>query len=363
MAILLWIAGFLAIIAGMPQLAIATWTVIVINGLFSFFQEYRADKALEELAKMLPNKVKVYCNGEVVMLLAEEITVGDLIVLETGNRVPADAKIIEAVGLSLDNSLLTGESVPVDRNEAEFNLGGKNITESSNMIFAGTTVTGGSGRAVVYAVGSRTEIGKVSKLTQNIKKGESTLEIQVQKIVKLITAVSFILGVLAFATAVFGLGLDLKVGFIFAIGIIVANIPEGLLPTLSMSLAIGVQRTAKQNALIRRLSAVETLSAASVICTDKTGTITENQLTVKTIWTPNSAIAFEGLGYEKAGKYELINGTDHNSIEMLLVVASICSEANIVENKSNAEMWDISGSPTEAALLIAVTKYGIDIDL
>lgn len=362
MALLLWAAGFLAIIAGMPELAIATWTVIVLNALFSFFQEYRADRALAELASMLPNFVKVYRDGALVNLLASELTVGDQIVLQSGDRVPADARILESAGLLLDNSLLTGESLPVDRDAAAFDLRDKEITEAANLLFAGTTVTSGKAKALVYAVGSRTEIGKVSKLTQSIQRGESTLEIQVQKIVKFITVLSFILGVLAFAAAVWGVGLDVKLGFIFALGIIVANVPEGLLPTVSMSLAVGVQRMAKQNALIRRLSAVETLSAVSVICTDKTGTITENQLTVKTVWTHDAAIAFAGIGYEKEGSYEILTGDDNNSIELLLIAAGVCSESDIVTNNTNPLIWDIIGSPTEAAMLIAAAKYGIFAD-
>lgn len=372
MAILLWIAGFLAIIAEMPELAIATWAVIVINALFSFFQEYKADKALTELANMLPNKVNVYRDGELMTSLAEDLTIGDLLVLETGNSVPADARILESAGLNLDNSLLTGESISVGRNENEFNQNDKTITESTNLVFAGTTVTEGKALAVVYAIGSQTELGKVSKLTQTIQRGESTLEIQVQKIVKFITKVAIVLGLLAFALAVFGVGLDYKVGFIFAIGIIVANIPEGLLPTVSLSLAVGVQRMAKQNALVRRLSAVETLSAVSVICTDKTGTITQNQLMVKKLWTPDLVAEFEGAGYAKEGKVTLKNqrtieqrpelSTEEDRIRMLLTASTLCSEATIVTNKADPHLWDVLGAPTEAALLIAAEKYGLRID-
>jgi P-type E1-E2 ATPase len=271
MALLLWAAGILAIVAGMPQLAVATWAVIIINALFAFYQEFKADKTLSNLANMLPNKVKVVRNGESIVLLSEEVTIGDLIILDAGDCVPADARIIESERLTLDNSLLTGESNPVDRNENAVDLTDKGITESTNLVFAGTTVTVGKARAIVYAIGSQTEIGKLSKLTQTIIRGESNLEIQVQKIVRFITKVALVLGLLAFSLAVFGVGLSYKVGFIFALGIIVANIPEGLLPSVSLSLAVGVQRMAKQNALIRRLAAVETLSAVSVICTDKTG--------------------------------------------------------------------------------------------
>lgn len=365
MAVLLWIAGFLAIIAGMPEIAYAAWAVIVINALFAFIQEYKADKALAELAQMLPNRVKVYREGKLAVLQANELTVGDVIVLEAGDSVPADARLTEAIGLFLDNSLLNGESVPVDRSETEFDLSSENITESPNFVFAGTMVTEGKAKAVVFAVGSQTEIGKVSKLTQAIKRGESTLEIQVQKIVKFITKVALALGLIAFSIAVFGAGLDFRVGFIFAIGIIVANIPEGLLPIVSLTLAIGIQRMAKQNALIKRLLAVESLSAASVICTDKTGTLTENQMTVRKIWTLDTSAEISGTGYEKAGDFALADSSKKNRkdlIAILLTAAAVCSEAAITDDESNPLQWHIIGSPTEAALLIAGAKYGISAD-
>ncbi len=362
MALLLWAAGILAIIAGMPQLAFATWAVIVINAAFAFFQEFRADRALAELAKMIPNRVKTYRNGELVIISAEETTVGDVIVLGAGDHVPADSRLIQADGLFLDNSLLTGESFPVDRSREEFDLQDKSAVESTNLIFAGTTVTEGKAVAVVYAAGSQTEIGKISKLTRTIQRGESTLEVQVQKIVKFITKVALVMGVAAFLMAVLGAGIEPRVGFIFAIGIIVANIPEGLLPTVSLTLAVGVQRMAKQNALVKKLSAVETLSATSVICTDKTGTITENKLTVKKIWTPDTAAEIGGAGYEKDGEIFIEHESGRRAVELLLTAAVVCSEATIKESKSDAAEWDIFGDPTEAAMLVSAAKYGISAE-
>lgn len=361
MAVLLWIAGFLAIIAGMPELALATWAVIVINALFAFFQEFKADKALTEIAHMLPNMVKVIRNNERTIIHAEEVTLGDLIILDAGDRVPADARVVEAEGLSLDNSLLTGESLPVDRNEQECNLAEEAVFDSTNLIFAGTKVVMGSALAVVYAIGGNTEIGKLSGLTQTIVRGESNLEVQVQQIVKFITKVSLVLGAIAFSLAVFGVGLSFKVGVIFAIGVTVANIPEGLLPTVSLSLATGVQRMAKRKVLVRRLAAVEALSAVSVICTDKTGTITENQLTVRKIWTPDTSAQFEGRGFEKKGGCRLENQANAGVIGNLLKAAVVCSDTDIAENKENPLVWKVIGSSTEAALLIAAKKFGLEI--
>ncbi|MDV3429051.1 MAG: cation-transporting P-type ATPase [Bacillota bacterium] len=362
MAILLWVAGILAFIAGMPQLAVATWAVIVINALFSFLQEFKADKALSELSDMIPSYVKVYRNGELTTLPAEDITIGDTIVLEAGDSVPADARLIKTHSLFLNNSMLTGESVPLNRTEEEFDAEGKPVSEINNFVFAGTTVTQGKGTAVVYAIGNDTQIGQVSTLTQTIVKGDSTLEVQVEKIVKFITKVAIILGAAAFLAAVLVTGMSWKVGFIFAIGILVANVPEGLLPTVSLCLAVGVQRMAKEKALVRKLSAVETLSAASVICTDKTGTLTQNQLMVRKIWTPDGEAEVSGSGYKKDGEVILKERKARKSLEMLFSSAIICSEANIKDSKKNQDEWEVIGSPTEASILIAAEKYGISVN-
>ena len=360
MAILLWIAAVLAWVAKMPELAIATCCVVIINGLFSFFQEYKADKALSELGNLLPNKINIYRDGKCFSINVEDITIGDLIRLETGNSIPADARIIHSEGLSLDNSLLTGESVPVDRTEKPDDISNKNITECQNFIFAGTTVTTGKGLAIVFALGKDTQIGEISQLTQNIKRGESNLEIQVQKIVKFITKIALVLGVASFCLAIYG-GMSYKWGAIFALGMLVANIPEGLLPTVSLSLAMGVQRMAKRNALIRKLSAVETLSSVSVICTDKTGTITENQLTVNRIWTLDSNVLVGGLGLEKEGKIEISN-LKSSSVDKLMITSILCSDTDLITNEQNPGLWKIVGNSTEGALLIASQKGGFHLE-
>lgn len=361
MAILLWAAGILAFVAGMPQLGIATWAVIVINALFSFFQEFKADKALAQLSDMIPSQVKVYRDGGLTVIPAEDVTVGDTIVLEAGDSVPADARLIKTDSLYLNNSMLTGESVPLNRTEAAFDGTDKPISELPNVVFAGTVATEGRGEAVVYAIGDKTEIGKVSNLTQTIQRGNSTLEVQIQKIVKFITKVALILGAAAFLMAIFFTKMDWKVGLIFAIGILVANVPEGLLPTVSLCLAVGVQRMAKEKALVRKLSAVETLSAATVICTDKTGTLTQNQLMVKKLWTPDTAAELTGTGYKKDGRVVLEKEDAKKPVGLLFTCAAVCSEANIRTNKSDPGEWEVIGSPTEASLLIAAEKYGMEI--
>lgn len=361
MALLLWVAGLLAFLVDMPELGWATWAVVIINATFSFWQEYRADQALSALGKLLPRKAKLYRSGRLAIVQVEDIVPGDILVLEAGDHVPADARLVEADALLVDGSLLTGESLPVEHNALPVDASAQPLSESPNLLFAGTTVVAGRGIAIVYATGKQTEFGKVAKLTAGLSRGKSTLELQVQRIVQVITRIALVMGLLVFALAVWWIGLDLRESFIFAIGIIVANVPEGLLPTVSLSLAVGVQRMAKQNALVRRLSAVEALSATTVICTDKTGTLTLNEMTVRKIWVPNSEIQIVGNGYEKQGEIKLPSEELAKQLQMVLTIAAVCSEADIVTANDHSDSWQIIGDPTEAAMLVCAARAGMTV--
>jgi len=361
MALLLWVAGILAFSVDIPELGWATWAVVFINAMFSFWQEYRADKALIALSAMLPRKVKVYRNGILEQVVSEEIVIGDVLVIEAGDHISADARLVEAENLMVDLSLLTGESLPVACNASAMVDTGQPTSRSPNLLFAGTTATSGRGIAVVYASGKKTELGKVTKLTTEVVREKSSLELQVQRIVRLITFLALSMGALVFILAFWWLGMDLRACFILCIGIIVANVPEGLLPAVSLSLAVGVRRMALQNALVRKLSAVETLCATSVICTDKTGTITMNEVTVKRIWLPECEVEVSGNGYEKQGELTIPNSEIGNQIELLLTIGAVCSEADIETDYKNDKLWRIMGDPTEGALLVAAAKFGLDI--
>ena len=357
MALLLWLAGILAFMVDMPELGWATWAVIVLNAVFSFWQEYRADKALSALSAMLPRRVKVYRDGKLLQILADELVLGDVLLVEAGDHVPADARLLEAEDLFVDVSLLTGESLPVECSAlAKSDDAGEGAL--GNRLFAGTMISAGRGIAVVYAVGRQTELGKVTKLTAGIVRQKSALELQVQKVVRLITVLALSMGLLVFVLAVWLLDIDLRSSFIFCIGIIVANVPEGLLPTVSLSLAVGVQRMAQQNALVRKLSAVESLCATSVICTDKTGTLTMNEVTVKKVWLPEGSALFSGNGYEKEGAVTMQGQSEREQLELLLTIGSICSDAQIEEDENQSSHWAIKGDPTEVALLVAAAKNG-----
>lgn len=361
MALLLWVAGALAFLAGMPQLGWATWAVVLINGLFSFWQEYRADRTLLKIMGLLPRQVKVYRDGRTVAIAAEDIVVGDILLLEAGDHIPADARVIEAEEAYCDLSLLTGESIPAERTANAGTDKGQPLILSPNIVFAGTTLVAGRIIAAVYAIGRQTELGAVNRLAAGVVREKSTLEIQVRHIVRVITTIAALMGLVIFVLAIWFLELDFQTGFLFAIGIIVANVPEGLLPTVSLSLAVGVQRMARRNALVRRLSSLETLGATSVICTDKTGTLTKNEVTAKKIWLPECQAEITGSGYERNGAVLLSCAEGKNQLEVLLTVAIVCSEADLDPHGAENDDWKFTGDPTEAAFLIGATKYGWNI--
>lgn len=289
LAIMLWVASILAFISGTPLLSYVIWSIIFINAVFSFVQERKADQALQALSQMIPNNVKVCRDGEVIVKTADELVPGDVIHLMAGDKVPADIRVVFSHNLFVDNSMLTGESVPVNRDEVCEDLQG-DIINSRNLLFAGTSITGGDAKGVVLATGKNTQLGNITQTTATITKGKSSLEIQIQRITKVLSIIAGVIGILAFSISLFVSNFTVNAALIFAIGIIVANIPEGLMPTVSLSLALSVQRMAKKNALVRKQSAVETLSSTTVICTDKTGTLTQNKMFAKRIWTADGII-------------------------------------------------------------------------
>ena len=367
MALLLWIGGLLAFVSRTPELGWAIWAVILINGAFSFWQEYRAERALDELGRMLPPQVRVRRDGELRILPARELVPGDVIELEEGDRVPADARVTWSALLSVDISVLTGESTPQPRRADPLPEGTNGRPgEASNLVLGGTTVATGRARAVVYATGAATEFGRVAHLTATVERERSTLEVQVARIARVISALALGWGVAVFVLTYLLVGIELDESFIFAIGIIVANIPEGLLPTVTLSLAITVQRMAGRNALVRRLSAVETLSAISGICTDKTGTLTKNEMTVTELWTRAATASLSGTGYRLAGElHTSAAGERLRPLRLLLAGAALCSNARLQRGGGpGAAPGEVSvlGDPTEGALCVAAAKAGLGLE-
>lgn len=361
MALLLWVAGTLAFISGTPELGWAIWAVIWINAGFSFWQEFQAEKALAALNKMLPAQAKVYRDGTLCEIAVREIVPGDVMELEEGDRISADARLVSAQSCYVDVSVLTGESLPVARNAEPVTTEKMRASDASNLVFAGSTVAAGRGLAVVYATGTHTEFGQVAHMTATVKREPSTLEVQINRVVHIITAIALGMGVLVFLLTNLMVGMGAKESFIFAIGIIVALVPEGLLPTVTLALAFGVKRMAKRNALVRRLSAVETLSATTIICTDKTGTLTKNEMTVRQLWIPATEIEVTGVGYEPTGEVRVTNQRQKLQVNLLLVGAALCCNARL-NHPAGSSQWQEIGDPTEAALLVAALKNGLNLE-
>jgi len=333
LAILLWIAAFLAFLSeylkpgeGMLHLGFAIVAVIVINAVFTFIQEYRAERAMEAMTKMLPFNVKAVRDGKIKEISARELVPGDIILLEEGDKVPADARLIEAEGIKVNNAPLTGESEPVTRTPGPEN---GELLESANIVFAGTTVVSGEGKAAVFATGMRTEFGRIAHLTGTVRAGPTPLQREIIKVTRIIAVLALGIGALFFLIGYF-IGRSFWQNFIFAIGVIVALVPEGLLPTVTLSLAMGSQRIAKKKALMKSLASVETLGSVTVICTDKTGTLTENKMTVKRVF--------------EAGKEPLKPS--------LSDVALLCNNTKVVEGV-------LKGEPTELALYRAALDRGV----
>jgi sodium/potassium-transporting ATPase subunit alpha len=257
--------------------------VALLNALFSFIQEYRAERAMQALQQFLPQRVQVVRNGVVCRILSEELVPGDVLVIGEGDRVPADARLVECEDLVANNAPLTGESKPVHL--AECSMEGR-LIESRNIVFAGCAILKGQGLGVVFATGIRTEFGKVAHLSQAIHRNLSSLERETAHMVRVLAVIAVAMGVAFFAYGVVS-GRSLWVNLVFMMGIIVANVPEGLLPTFTLSLAMGSLRMARKNVLVKGLSAVEGLGAVHVICIDKTGTLTCNELRITNITTPD----------------------------------------------------------------------------
>ena len=341
-ALLLWLGAALALVGGLPELSAAIVVVILVNAVFAFAQEYRAERASEALRGVLPLTARVRRGGEERELPAEELVPGDVVVLQPGDRVSADAEVLSRHELRVDNSTLTGESRPV---------------EPERLVYAGTHVARGTAEAVVVATGMATEFGRIAELTQRGKEDPSPLEVELRRVTRVVALMSFGLGALFFVVAGF-LGLGLEERFVFAIGVTVANVPEGLLPTVTLSLALGTQRMARRNALVRRLSAVETLGETTVICTDKTGTLTENQMTVERVWSPDAGwFEVEGAGYETFGRFRQDGQvTNARPLRELLRCALLCNDARLTAGTAGVE---VVGDPTEAALVVVAEKGGL----
>jgi calcium-translocating P-type ATPase len=340
LALLLWAAAGLSWLAGIAAVAIAIVIVIFLNALFAFFQEMQAERAVEALQAYLPQHANVLRDGAPVTVEAARLVPGDVLLLAEGDRISADARMLTGT-IEVDASTLTGESVPVARS-ADLADAGVPLLQARDLIFSGTTCTGGEATALVVATGMHTELGRIAALSERVKPEQSPLERQVRRVAWLIAIIAVAMAAAFLPVATLGAGLSFTQAIVFAVGLIAGNVPEGLLPVITLALAIGVRELVQRGAVVKRLSSVETLGSTDVICTDKTGTLTQNRMRVITLWTAAGETAPAGSA--------------SRPVHAMAEVMAACNNARLDGDTGPA------GDPTEIALLSAAAALGADPD-
>lgn len=342
-SILLWCAAGLALLGGLPELAVAIVLVVAINGTFAFAQEYRAERAAQSLQELMPRQSRVRRDGRTSTLPVAEIVPGDVVLLSEGDRVPADIRCVHSWDLRVDEASLTGESEP------------RNVADDED-IWTGTYVVGGEAVGTATTTGADTRFARVAQLTTSGRRPVTPLELEIHRLVRTIAIIAVSVGVSAFAVMVL-LGVPASAGFLFAVGVAVALVPESMLPTVTLSLAIGAKRMARANALVRHLESVETLGSTTVICTDKTGTLTQNRMQVVSVWTPRGSVQLRGSGYQPQAVVLTENPAAEVSAVEVAEAARACSAGRITVG--SAGEWTASGDPMEAAIDALAHRLGV----
>lgn len=363
----LFAAAVISFLVGKIIDTIVVAVVIAFNTSIGLFQEHKAEAALQALKSMAAPEADVIRDcpekGTCIEMRvkAREIVPGDIILLDAGDKVPADARIFEAINLEIDESMLTGESTPVRKTTEPLDKD-LPVADRKNMAFSGTIVTQGRGKAVVVATGMKTEIGKIAELIKETEKAETPIQKRTSDLSKKLGLFALIASSLILTVSLLR-GFEFYQTFLFALAAAVSAIPEGLPAVMTITLAVGVNRMAKRNAIIRKLQAVDTLGSATVICTDKTGTLTTNQLTVQKIFVNGKMVKVTGVGFAPEGKFEIdgvpIDPKNEKTLSLLLEVAALCNDARLRQHKSDDKYrWEIYGDPTEGALIVALEKAG-----
>ncbi len=348
--------------------AITIGIIVALVAVAGFVQEYRAEKAIEALKKLAAPKARVMRDGKEAMIPAREVVPGDVLVLEAGDTVPADARIIEAVELKTDEAVLTGESTPVGKNLIAVKPEAP-IAERQNMLFMATHTIYGRGKAVVVSTGMKTEFGKIAELVQTAEEEETPLERKLDSFAKKIAKVVVAVCVLIFALEAFDVVVSQAIeaegfiqAFLSSISLAISAVPEGLPAIVTITLALSAREYARRNAIIRKLSSAESLGATTVICSDKTGTLTKGEMTVRRLHTNGKTVEVTGVGYEPKGEFHQsttpINPKDDKNLTLLLRIGALCSNAQLDRNEKG--IWSIIGDPTEGALIVAAAKAGFE---
>lgn len=362
--LLMVLAAAISLWQGDLTLALIIFTLSIINGGFSYWRERRARQATEKLRRLLPAYAHVVRDGVEVHLPSIEVVPGDVLMLAEGDKIPADARLVEEYGLRVNNAALTGEAVAARKVADASYLTGISELERPNLIFAGTSVASGTGRAVVHATGMLTQFGRIAHLTQTVREGPSPFQKELERLGRILSILAVAIGGAVWALATFDprVGTHFSNPLLLALGTIVAVTPEGLPATLTLSLAMAVQRLASRGVLAKRLTVVETLGNVSVICTDKSGTLTQNQMTVREIWVAGRRLQVTGVGYTPLGEYlpSPAGSPCEADLEALLTAALCCNNARLNPPTPEHPAWSSLGDQTEAALKAAALKYGLE---
>ena len=357
MILVLMAAAVVTFLIGHGKDTVVILAIVVFNGVVGFVQEYRAGQAMDALKQMSSPQARLVRGGETTLVPAAEVVPGDIVLLEQGDIVTADMRLLEAPGLKINEAPLTGESEPVAKvTEPLPEVGAKTSADQRNMAFSGTAVTLGRARGLVVSTGMSTAIGRIAELLQEGEDEATPLQLKLGQLGKWLAIAALLI-----CAVVFGLGVargePVEEMFLVAVSLAVAAIPEGLPAVVTISLALGARRMAARRALVRRLPAVETLGSVSVICTDKTGTLTENRMLVERLWTPNSEYQVSGDGYSPDG--QLTPSADDDALARRAAhVAAACNDATLVSPDGGGD-WAITGDPTEGSLVAFAAKLGV----
>ncbi|MFP5109104.1 calcium-translocating P-type ATPase, SERCA-type [Neobacillus sp. C211] len=340
--------------------AIAIIAIVIINGFLGFFQERRAEKSLQALKALSAPQVSVLRDGQWIKIPSKEIVVGDILKFVSGDRIGADVRVIESKSLEIEESALTGESVPVSKHIEILTNPNPGIGDMENIAFMGTMITRGSGIGVVIATGMKTAMGQIADLLQNAEAQDTPLQRRLEQLGKILITVALLLTVLVVVVGVLR-GHDIYEMFLAGVSLAVAAIPEGLPAIVTVALSLGVQKMIKKNAIVRKLPAVETLGCASVICSDKTGTMTQNKMTVTHLWSGGQTWTVDGVGYQPRGNFyrneRNINPKDEKALQQMLIFGMLCNHSDLVIKDDD---YILDGDPTEGALLVSAMKAGFD---
>jgi P-type Ca2+ transporter type 2C len=340
--------------------AIAIIAIVIINGFLGFFQERRAEKSLEALKELSAPQVSVLRDGQWIKIPSKEIVLGDILKFTSGDRIGADVRVIESKSLEIEESALTGESVPVSKHIESLTNPNPGIGDMENIAFMGTMITRGSGIGVVIATGMKTAMGQIADLLQNAESQDTPLQRRLEQLGKILITVALLLTVLVVVVGVIR-GHDLYEMFLAGVSLAVAAIPEGLPAIVTVALSLGVQKMIKKNAIVRKLPAVETLGCASVICSDKTGTMTQNKMTVTHLWSGGQTWTVDGVGYKPRGNFyrneRNINPKDEKALQQMLIFGMLCNHSDLVIKDDD---YILDGDPTEGALLVSAMKAGFE---